>query len=91
MLTRNQHEIMAQFIADHNGGDADDYIGDADATRDDFHNFDGRHWREAGGRDNDPVAGFPAVHYDAVQVRKGMERVALWVVDFGDVRGIYQM
>ena len=91
MLTREQHLIMAEFIADYNGGDVGDYLDEATGTRDDFDQFDGRHWREASGRTWEEVAGFKAVHYDSVQGDTGQQRTSLWVVDFGDVRGIFQM
>jgi len=90
MLTREQHHIMAEFIAEHLGDDAEDYVGEADAVRDDFENYDGRHWAECSGRDDADVAGYPAVYYERVQACKGCPRVALWVVDFGEWRGVYQ-
>lgn len=91
MLTENQDRIMAEFIADYNGGDAADYLGESGGTRDDFASFDGREWSDWSGRTYEERGGFHAVHYEEAQAIKGQPRVSLWVVDFGDVRGIYQM
>jgi hypothetical protein len=90
MLTREQHHIMAEFIAEVLGDEAEDYVGEADAVRDDFEEYDGRHWAEWSGKDDADVAGYPAVYYERVQAHKGRPRVALWVVDFGECLGVYQ-
>ena len=96
-LTTEEARLVAQFVADYNGGEAQDYLrGDeldsgGDTTRDEFGCYDGRGWHEWSGQTYEEVGGHQAVHYDSVQVAKGHPRYALWVVDFGDFRAIYQM
>ena len=95
-LTEKQVELFAQFIEDYNGGDVQDYIDwdledELELTSDGFEQFDGRHWNEWSGRTYETVGDYPAVHYDKVRAQKGQTRVALWVMDFGDFRAVYQI
>jgi hypothetical protein len=99
-LTADEAMAMAGFIADHLGGDAQEYIDDGtmdglELTRDPFDCFDGKvhnghQWSDWSGQEFDTVGGRPAVYYEAAQTVKGQRRVHLWVVDFGDFRAIYQ-
>ncbi|NDF13457.1 MAG: hypothetical protein EB060_11675 [Proteobacteria bacterium] len=91
MLTNEQHQVMARFIKDNNGGDIEDYIDVSESTTEPMENFDGRNFAEWSDCDTDPVDGFPAFFFRDVQSAKGKRRVNLWVVDFGTVRGIYQL
>ncbi len=91
MLTNDQKFMLAEFVADYNGGDAEDYIDEIDATRDDFSHYENADgWNEWAGRTVDEEYEVPAIYYESVQAVKGQTRSALWVMDFGDVRGIYQ-
>lgn len=90
-MTDEHDALMAEFIADHNGGDAEDYLGDADTTRDPFDRYDGSHWREASDPETEDVGGYPARYFETVQAFKGQPRCSLYVVDFGEYRGIYQI
>jgi hypothetical protein len=106
-LTEKQVELFAQFIEDYNGGDVqfiEDYNGgdvqdyidwdledELELTSDGLEQFDGRHWNEWSGRTYETVGDYPAVHYDKVRAQKGQTRVALWVMDFGDFRAVYQI
>jgi len=99
-LTADEALVMAGFIADHLGGDAQEYIDDGtmdavELTRDPFECFDGKvhnghQWNDWRGQEYDTVGGRPAVYYEAVQILEGQRRVHLWVVDFGDFRATYQ-
>lgn len=91
-LTEPQMRAMAQFVADYGGGEAEDYIDEVAATRDDFgHYLNAEGWAEWAGQDVVDRYDFPAIHYDRVQAVKGQQRYELFVMDFGDVRGIYQV
>ena len=71
-LTSEQRKIMAQFVADENGGDADDYIDDDFAvTRDEFSEFDGRHWAECSDSRSDDDVGHPNCYFASVQTAAG--------------------
>lgn len=91
MLTAEQNRIMAEFIADENGGVADDYLDVASSTQEPLENFDGRNFVKWASRDTETREGFAALFFRDVQAAKGRPRVNLWVVDFGAVRGIYQL
>ena len=91
MLDSKQDKIMAGFIADFNGGEVDDWLGEADATRDEFDRYINNDWREAVGRHETVVCGFRAVYYDSVQARSGDQRVSVFAVDFGGIRGVFQI
>jgi hypothetical protein len=91
MLTVQQHEVMAKFIRSINGGDVEDYLDVSEATTELLENFDGRNFAEWRRRDFEVVDGFPGIFYRDVQAAKGCRRVNLFVVDFGTVRGIYQI
>ena len=91
MLTEEQDRIMAKFIADYNGGLPTDYIGESDGTRDDFCRYDGTAWREASEPVRETREGFPAIYFEKVQALRGQPRRQLWVIDFGEIRGIYQL
>lgn len=56
-------------------------IADFDAARRD-------HWREKGARQDLSFDGFPAVFYDAVQMRGGERRASFIVIDAGEWRFI---
>ena len=91
MLTQEQREKMARFVCDYAGeDDPSEYVDEIEETRDLFERYDGSAWNEWSGQTYDNDYGFPAVHYEVAQARKGDERVSVWVMDFGDVRGIYQ-
>lgn len=99
-LNEEETRLMAEFISDHLGGDAQEYIDDGtidavELTRDPFDCFDGKShnghkWHSWSGQELDTIGGRPAVYYEAVQAVKGQTRVHLWVVDFGDFRATYQ-
>ncbi|MBM3967889.1 MAG: hypothetical protein FJ308_22970 [Planctomycetes bacterium] len=91
MLTVQQHEVMARFIRSNNGGDVEDYLDVSEATTEPLENFDGRNFSGWVDRDSEIIDGFPALFYRDVQAAKGRPRVNLFVVDFGTVRGIYQV
>ena len=94
MLTNAQRRVVAEFVADErceSAGGADEYVGEVDETRDVFAGFVDPPWVEAVGKTLTIFAGYPAVHYERVQARKGDRRYELFVVDFGDARGIYQI
>ena len=91
MLTVQQHEVMAKFIRSNNGGDVEDYLDVSEATAEPLENFDGRNFAGWQDRDSELIDGFPAFFYRDVQAAKGRQRVNLFVVDFGTVRGIYQI
>jgi hypothetical protein len=62
-----------------------------DTTRDDFGLYlSGSQWRERGGKEVFEIDGHRCVYWDRVQARKGDQRVAVTVVDFGDFRAVYQ-
>ncbi len=88
-LTAEQDLIVAQMIADRNGGDAEEYLGLASPTLDAFDEFDGRHWAEWSRPQIDKDVALPNLYYEAVQAAKGQPRKHLWVVDFGSVRAVY--
>jgi hypothetical protein len=90
-LTAQQEVIFAEFIADYNGGEASDYIGDGGPTRDEFARYDGEAWNDFTGQEYETRGGFPCVHYDSAQAIKGSPRVSLWVMDCGDFRWVFQM
>jgi hypothetical protein len=94
MMTEEQKRIMAQFIADYNGGDSDEYLDEDiyefELTRDEFECYDGSTWASHRGQTYEDRSGHRAVCYDAAQAVKGQRRVRLWVIDFGDFRAIYQ-
>jgi hypothetical protein len=96
-MTTEEARLLAQFVADYNGGVAEDYMdGDeidssGDMTRDEFACFDGRGWKEWEGQEFVQVGGHNAVHYEKVQAFRGQPRYALWVIDLGDFRAVYQM
>ncbi len=91
MLAQPEIDLMCRFIADYNGGEPEDYTdSQIDGTRDLFELYDGRAWTEATGRTDDYSYGVPARHFESVQAIKGQPRTALWVMDFGDHRAVYQ-
>ena len=89
-MNEKQAEIMATFIADENGGEPEDYLGVADITRDPFELYDGNAWREASAAEDSVIDGYPARYFERVQAFKGQQRLALWVIDFGEFRAVYQ-
>lgn len=100
-LTSDEKRLIAEFVAEYNGGEVEDYLDeeldysdygvlDCDLTRDTFDGFDGRHWREYNGKTETEVGGCRAVHYDRIQPFKGSRRYTLWVVDLGDFRACVQ-
>jgi len=46
-------------------------------------------WAERRGYELDECDGYPYVLFERAQVRKGQPRTDIYVVDFGDVRGVY--
>ena len=91
-LSSDQERTMAAFIASHNGGEPDWYLGeDVALTLDALDQFDGRNWREACGREDSLQDGCPARLFDSVQTRKGEPRVTLYVIDFGEFRAAFMM
>ena len=94
-MTAKQAMIVAEFIADYNGGESTDYLDgdtevlDTDLTRNhEFEQFDGRHWNSHENREYSDQGGYRAAHYDNVQAIKGQTRKTLWVVDFSDFRAV---
>ena len=86
-LDNTQRRIMAQFLADGLGGDADEYLeAEFALTRDGFDQFDGRNWHSSSVARSDSDVGFPNRFFNEVQRFKGDVRQSLWVVDFGDFR-----
>jgi hypothetical protein len=49
------------------------------------------HWTEARGMGTGSIAGLPFVAWKSAQARKGQQREALSVVDFGEVRYAIRM
>ncbi len=96
-MTVEEVRLLAQFVADYNGGEAADYMegeeidSSGDMTRDEFELYDGRSWNDWRGQTYEEVDGHRAVYYEKVQALKGQQRCQLWVIDFGDFRAIYQM
>jgi hypothetical protein len=100
-LTDEQIRIMAEFIvgieagnpahAVHYADDIQEVAEVIETTRDAFDRYDGRVWREASSPEDEVREGYPARHFAQVQAAKGQQRYELWVIDFGDVRAIYQI
>lgn len=81
MLTDEQILKVAELIAQHNGGDAADYLDEITETRDPLASFA----KIAASREDTPGG---TVLRDC-QTHKGAERKNIYIVDFGDVRGLY--
>ncbi len=93
MLTDEQRLTMGTWIADVREEDKDEieyFAGAADATRDTLASYDGSAWAEADGQTDSEFNGRACRHFESVQAAKGQQRVELFVMDFGDVRAIYQ-
>ena len=96
-LTQQQAEAFARFIAEwcyNNEEEWADHLDAFDTTLDPFSRYTDNGpatWREASEPQRDDTFGYPAVYYERVQANKGQERVQLCVMDFGDVRGVYQI
>lgn len=90
-LTTSQRQIMCQFVADYNGGEADDYHDDIDTTRDSFDRYDGASWARASEPIDGDGYGVPARHFGSVQVATGQPNYSVWIMDFGDFRAVCQL
>ena len=90
-MTTSQRQLMAQFVADYNGGKPVDYLDDIDVTLDAFDLYDGSAWAVVEGPLSDPDYGVPARYFSSVRVAKGQPEMALWVMDFGDFRAVCQL
>lgn len=83
MLTDEQITQVAELAARHNGGEVAEYSDDIVATREPLESFA----RLAKGRR--VVDG--GVILEGVQRAKGQPRTTIYICDFGDARGLYEI
>lgn len=84
-ITEAQKKTMAEFVAEVNGGDAEEYFPENSgiefvASADPLSSFVPGEWVESS------QDGFLARYFEAAQTHKGEARFHLWVIDFGDIR-----
>lgn len=94
MMTDEQRQVMAQFIADDQGDEFDEFEEYAEficETRDELSRYGGSIWSECGSILDTDGYHYPARICEGVQVSKGKQRLTVYVMDFGDFRGVYQI
>jgi len=91
MLTEQQINQMAEWLGEELNDDPDMYVDAIDGTRDAIDNYDGRAWNECSSVERETLpSGVDVVVCEGVQVARGQQRLTVYVMDFGDVRGVYQ-
>ena len=85
-LTEDQKLAVAEFAADQNGGNADEYVDDIVFTAEPVENFTALAERVK--QNTNFGKGYIL---ERVQRRKGAARTTIYMLDFGNARGIYEI